>query len=750
MTGRWVRRYFWSTSAAFVALLAITWLAGAFAIHRPLLALAPLLGFAIAAEALVVRREHNSASFSVAAHIATAVLFGPLAAAVVAALGVILVDGLRLGPRLSVLMNASMFGIAAWLAGASFVLAGGTVGSLSAHNLGPICVLIAVRFLANEMILSVAVSLNSGMNLLRVLRDDVRDSLGTAIGEGSLGALVAFGYSGERWVILPFLAPLLATMYQSQSSFEQLKSQTAAALNAFAGVIDERDVSTAQHSERVATYVERFVVAIGLPDREAERLVAAARFHDLGKVAVDVATLSRSGRLTEAELRAIRSHPRLSARLLSPFQFAKEMAVYAELHHERYDGNGYYSVPQRDIPVEAHVLICADSFDAMTSARAYRPALTFSEAVQEIRDKAGSQFHPLVAAAFAAMIELRDVEDAMGATQLAALRAEFERIPTVSLPEPKSILDPAPLAVYAASASLVALGVARGEPEITLPLLAATALLGLLAVAKSSRERRCHRRALAALDASGSAAAALEAAGLDGCVAWLRWDAEAERFHAAVEAREEPPAVDVEAVCKRALRVGRGPETGQLDSGLHVALTPFDREVPRLAHWGRRPHSPFEVSLLVELAERCSPPQPVAAVPVAVPEEERRGDSTVHAVLVVELNAFEDVRTAAGQLTAERLVLEASERLRALMRSGDRFEQIDDDRFAVLVSITDNSQAEIIMARITYALEGIPVPHRAASVSPTVKSWLLPSRAPDPELDAVLAHLYRDDQRAAS
>ena len=66
------------------------------------------------------------------------------------------------------------------------------------------------------------------------------------------------------------------------------------------------------------------------------------------------------------------------------------MALYAELHHERYDGNGYYSVSQRDIPVEAHVLIVADSFDAMTSARAYRPALSNAEAVQELRDKAGA------------------------------------------------------------------------------------------------------------------------------------------------------------------------------------------------------------------------------------------------------------------------------------------------------------------------------------------------------------------------
>ena len=69
----------------------------------------------------------------------------------------------------------------------------------------------------------------------------------------------------------------------------------------------------------------------------------------------------------------------MSARLLSPFGFAQQISLYAELHHERYDGRGYYAVSQSEIPVEAHVLIAADSYDAMTSKRAYRPALTPQE-----------------------------------------------------------------------------------------------------------------------------------------------------------------------------------------------------------------------------------------------------------------------------------------------------------------------------------------------------------------------------------
>ena len=420
-----VRRYNLALSALFWAMVALALGSGSLDVGHPIALIAPLLGLAIAAEALVVARGDSSASFSVAAHIATAVLFGPLAAALVAAVAVIVVDGLRMGPRPAVFLNSTIFGFSAWVGGLAFLAAGGTVGPMQTRDLIPVAILIIVRFLVNETLLSVAISLDSGRAMPQVLRDDVRDLLGAAVGEGCLGVLVAFGYTDRNWLILPFLAPLLAALYQSQLNFERLKSETAAALNAFAGVIDERDPSTAQHSERVAEYVERFVEAIALPDREADRLVATARFHDLGKVAVDVSTLSKHGRLTEEELRSIRSHPRLSARLLSPFHFAQEMSLYAELHHERYDGNGYYSVPQRDIPVEAHVLIVADSFDAMTSARAYRPPLTMAEAVQELRDKAGTQFHPLVAHAFSCMIEGQPVHTAVGSSQLAALRAEF-------------------------------------------------------------------------------------------------------------------------------------------------------------------------------------------------------------------------------------------------------------------------------------------------------------------------------------
>jgi HD-GYP domain-containing protein (c-di-GMP phosphodiesterase class II)/GGDEF domain-containing protein len=727
-----IRRYVFATNIVFWSLVVLSAGRNPFDFGHPLTVVLPLLGAAIAAEA-----------FSVAAHIAAAILFGPLAAALVASVAVIVVDGLRLGPRSPVFLNAAIFGLAAWAAGWAFLLAGGTNGRLTSAEILPLIVLIAVRFLTNECLISVAISLSSGAGVLRVLRDGVRDLGGAAVGEGCLGVLVAFGYSGRDWVILPFLVPLLAALYKSQLNLERLKSETAAALDAFAGVIDEREANTARHSERVAGYVERFVEAIKLPDREAERLVKAARFHDLGKVAVDVSTLTRDGRLSADELRAIRSHPRLSARLLSPFHFAHEMAVYAELHHERYDGRGYYSVLQRDIPVEAHVLIVADSYDAMTSPRAYRAALSTAEAVNELREKAGSQFHPLVAHAFAAMIERRDVLEAIGRSQLGALRAEFSRIPALQLPPRADLLNPRLVTVSAAAALLIALGV-PGVPRVVILATASLAVASAaIAVSRTTVSRRRRQRAMAVARDTRSAAAALIAGGIPGETIWLRIGTDGEHYMPHAESANGVEPSDVEALCQRALRVGFEVETGVLESGRYYALTPLANG-PRLAVCSPRPLSSFEQQLLLELHAATAPTgretnEPVLAL---VEGNERRGATAeTPGVIVVELGMFEDVRTVAGQLTAERVVADAATRLRNLLRAGDLLELIGEDTFGIVVAVPDERHLEVICERMRAALHEVPVPTRAEPIDPTFNASANPTTSGDQALIGVLSHV---------
>jgi HD-GYP domain-containing protein (c-di-GMP phosphodiesterase class II) len=714
-----VSRYIFAVSTVFWIGAGIAATVGGGLPHQ-WLAVAPLLGAAIGAEALVVSRGNSTASFSVAAHIAAAILFGPLVAALVAAVAVLVVDGSRLGLRPAVWLNSAIFGAAIAAGGCAFLLAGGQVGPLTERSLAPAALLILVRFLANEVLLAVAITLDTGARLGRVLSDDLRDLAGSAVGEGSLGVLVAFGMTGRHWLILPFLVPLLAALYRAQLNLERLRRETTDVLNTFAGVVDQRDPNTALHSRRVAEYVARFTSAIQLPEREAARLVEAARYHDLGKINVDESTLSREGRLSEEELRRIRSHPALSARLLSPFHFAQEIALFTELHHERYDGNGYYSVSQREIPVEAHVLIVADSFDAMTSARAYRPALTADEAVAELRDKAGMQFHPLVAQAFAAMIEGTDPQLALGRSQLGALRAEFSRVRTLDWPALSSLATTRMQTLALAAAALVGLGI-RGTPAaVEDVLLGATVASGLAALAVALRQHQRSRRLRQALETGRRPDDALRAAGVESHTGWIHVD-EVMRSHVFTQDDGAPLMApdDIRAITALATRViGHGshkaPETGH-----HCVVSQPRDGAPRLAVCTLRPLTGFERRLVEETASCAKPPEQALAAPSAEAQAPASPPRIGVRRLQVDLNAFDRIRTGAGQLTAEHVIAHVAREIRGALRGGDSCDQTGDDQFTITLQAAHDRELDAIIARLRTSISSVPLPRRVAALEPS-------------------------------
>src|SRR5207244_3859818 len=209
---------------------------------------------------------------------------------------------------------------------------------------------------------------------------------------------------------------------QLQVRSKSLQRETLRALETFANIVDERDPSTYRHSLRVAGYVDSLARALRLPFSEIDRLRWAGRLHDLGKVAVDASLLRKRGRLDGAEWAAMRRHPRLSARLLQRFEFVAPQARAVELHHERMDGAGYYGVGGDELPLASHFLIVADSFDAMTTDRPYRPGLSPEAALVEIELNAGTQFHPAVAKAFVAVQRGLDPASVLSAAELREIR----------------------------------------------------------------------------------------------------------------------------------------------------------------------------------------------------------------------------------------------------------------------------------------------------------------------------------------
>ena len=442
--------------------------------------LAPLVAVAVAGEELVMRRRGDgdsaALSLSAVAHVAAAVLLVPVGAALAAALGVLISDGLRRDGRQYLLVNSAMFGGATWVAAVVYRSLVGTHPSWTFAAIPALLVLIGVRYLVTSAVFAGGMAAMGTGSFVGLAWRAVVEEVPATVGEGSLGVLVAYGF-GASPMLLPFLLPLLAALFYARANLERLRRETQEALQAMADVIDARDPSTTEHSERVAELVGRFVAAVDLPRRESERLVAAARFHDLGKIAVDTRTLAAAERLTEEETAQIRMHPRVTARLLRPFSFAREISEFAALHHERWDGTGYFGVAGPEVPIEAHVLVAADSYDAMTSARPYRPALSRQEAVADLLDKAGAQFHPTVARAFAAVLLDEPLHERLSESELAELRKSFSRIRVASAPARNVIADPRLATMAALVSTLVTFGIPGTPVGVPLALMGLTCCL---------------------------------------------------------------------------------------------------------------------------------------------------------------------------------------------------------------------------------------------------------------------------------
>jgi HD-GYP domain-containing protein (c-di-GMP phosphodiesterase class II) len=398
---------------------------------------------AMAGEALRVSGDGESGSvaeftFSMAILLAAAPLFGPGVAAVLGFVSLAAVDIARGEALYRLLFNAATYALAGAGAGSAFLAAGGHLGVVSEGDPGALAAAVAVHAAIATGLIGLAIASAQRRRLIRGTLSYARDVTPTSLAEYSLGIVLARLCAAAPGFV-PLLAPLFIAVYRAHSAAVRLATETKQALRGLADMVDARDPYTFAHSERVGTYVERLAEALGLPDRRVRRLTRAGRLHDLGKLTVDVSILTKPGRLTPEEFEDLRSHPAMSARLLAPFTFAAEEKRLVEYHHERFDGNGYYHVTE--LPIEAHFLILADSWDAMTSDRPYRKALSDSEAASEIRKHLGTQFHPLLGRAFVAVVEGREVRDELTSGELDDLQLELRAGRDRRLPAARATLQ---------------------------------------------------------------------------------------------------------------------------------------------------------------------------------------------------------------------------------------------------------------------------------------------------------------------
>jgi HD domain len=452
-----------------------------------------LFAAALIAAELLHRRDQElgtdeeSDRFSVAAALAAAaaIMLGPLQALAVATVSVGVVRRLQGDGWRASGVRALSLGLGALAGGYAYLLAGSEIGSIALPDdlLG--VVLLGIVFTAAKTL---------------VVRLSARDTIFepdvlAASAEIALGAALAVAADASLWNAA-LLVPVLLLIEQLFGRTIALRREVASALETFANLVDERDPSTYRHSQRVADSVRELAEALGLSKGDARRLWWAGRLHDLGKVAVDGAVLRKPGLLTPREWAAVARAPRLSARLLQRFRFAAQQAKAVEYHRERYDGSGYYGARGADVPLAAHFLILADAFDAMTSERSFRPAMSREDALAEIEAKTGTQFHPVIAQAFVALQLGRRPEDILSEEQLKALR-EAPSGSGRARPHLRDLRQrPESLALLGIAVALVGVGVELVE------LVALGAVVGLMGVGLWAVGRLRSARLVRSLDAA--------------------------------------------------------------------------------------------------------------------------------------------------------------------------------------------------------------------------------------------------------
>jgi hypothetical protein len=364
-----------------------------------------------------------------------------LGMAAMAALGPLVPADLRERRWFQPLANFGQLTVSAALAGAVLDLALANVGFATRNDL----LLIVIAGVAASLVYTTCNSL-----LVRVAVRSVygrRDYVPWSRMPVVLGSLLTMGIVGALLGATIFLAepavtPLILAVYLighlSVSSHAQLREAHESTLRGFVKALEAKDLYTRGHTERVAYFAQITGTELSYTGTQLERLRWAALIHDVGKLAVPAELIRKKGRLTSTEYEEMQAHAHMVEEILAEVDFLQPMVEIASGHHSHFDGSGYGGRGHQDgrrPSLDSCILAVADAFDAMTSTRSYRMALTQQFALDELRRHAGTQFHPDVIDALERALARvgesygsRDVDDEELARRLAEQGAIIESV----------------------------------------------------------------------------------------------------------------------------------------------------------------------------------------------------------------------------------------------------------------------------------------------------------------------------------
>lgn len=357
----------------------------------------------IVAESLVIITPGQRAlSVGFAVALAAIIIFGVPEAAWISSLGIMLRTVRHEGriiyplnyPVEKTLFNGANIMLSAGLAGFCYEALGGVPGYINLNNIVlPILACIFTCIVVNAIIMSILMHLITGekffYNCYKNIVWVVKDYFVMA----PLGIIMAIAYINYSIMgVLLFFVPLLFARY-SLKLYIDMRNIYLDTVKSLSQAIEAKDPYTNGHSQRVGEYACKLAERIGLSQKRIENLKIAAILHDIGKIGIEESILNKPGRLTEEEFDKIKQHPEIGVKIIKDIDFLKDVSGIILSHHERYDGTGYPEGRTHEaIVLEAQILSLADVFDALTSERPYRSAMTVEEALGIIENGKGSQF----------------------------------------------------------------------------------------------------------------------------------------------------------------------------------------------------------------------------------------------------------------------------------------------------------------------------------------------------------------------
>jgi diguanylate cyclase (GGDEF)-like protein/putative nucleotidyltransferase with HDIG domain len=319
-------------------------------------------------------------------------------------------------PAYKTLFSMATLVVSVAAAGTTYTSLGGTYGALPAAPLQPLMAAATIYFLVNSLAVAAAFGLSTRLGVLRVWHDNFLWTISSyVVGSIAAGIAVELFHRAGQWQTALAFIPLGLTyrtyrIYLRRIADEQRRVAEWTQLHrdsteVLARAIQAKDAGGSRHVERVQYYAAALARQLELSDLDRQAVEIAALLHDIGKLAVPEHILSKPGPLTPDERKKMQMHAQIGAEIVSAVPFPCPVAPLIRSHHERWDGMGYPSGLRGDqIPIGARILSVVDCFDAVTSERPYRPALSPDAAIRMIQGEAGKALDPAIVAEFARLV----------------------------------------------------------------------------------------------------------------------------------------------------------------------------------------------------------------------------------------------------------------------------------------------------------------------------------------------------------